>query len=159
MSAHAHEVSARNGTPVVVHTLYMSGGPLLRGCSCTAQDPGPPRSIRFATLAISLTAGSALMTASPAVAVTGPAAADSDTTHAYTAQLVIGDHDRGCSGVLVDTEWLLTAASCFADNPAESLAVPPGKPPWPPPRPSAGPTSPVRGRRPQGRGAGAAHRP
>lgn len=89
---------------------------------------GHPRSIRFATLAISLTAGSALMTASPAVAVTGPAAADSDTTHAYTAQLVIGDHDRGCSGVLVDTEWLLTAASCFADNPAESLAVPPGKP-------------------------------
>ncbi|MGW0348907.1 trypsin-like serine protease [Streptomyces anthocyanicus] len=89
---------------------------------------GHPRSIRFATLVISLTAGSALMTASPAVAVTGPAAADSDTTHAYTAQLVIGDHDRGCSGVLVDTEWLLTAASCFADNPAESLAVPPGKP-------------------------------
>lgn len=67
------------------------------------------------------------MTASPAVAVTGPAAADSDTTHAYTAQLVIGDHDRGCSGVLVDTEWLLTAASCFADNPAESLAVPFGQ--------------------------------
>ncbi|MGW0461319.1 trypsin-like serine protease [Streptomyces tendae] len=88
---------------------------------------GHPRSIRFATLAISLTAGSALMTASPVAAVTGPAA-DSDTTHAYTAQLVIGDHDRGCSGVLVDTEWLLTAASCFADNPAESLAVPAGKP-------------------------------
>ncbi|MFG2682330.1 trypsin-like serine protease [Streptomyces sp. NPDC048392] len=68
------------------------------------------------------------MTASPAAAVTGPAAAGSDTTHAYTARLVIGDHDRGCSGVLVDTEWLLTAASCFADNPAESLAVSAGKP-------------------------------
>ncbi|WP_461073606.1 trypsin-like serine protease, partial [Streptomyces pseudoechinosporeus] len=27
-----------------------------------------------------------------------------------------------------DTEWLLTAASCFADNPAASLAVPAGKP-------------------------------
>ena len=89
---------------------------------------GHPRSIRIAALAISLTAGSALMTASPAVAVTGPASAASDTTHTYTAQLVIGNHDRGCSGVLVDTEWLLTAASCFADNPVESLAVPPGKP-------------------------------
>ncbi|MFD8204665.1 S1 family peptidase [Streptomyces sp. NPDC059701] len=86
------------------------------------------RSVRLAALAVALTAGSAVLTAGPAAAVTGPAAAASDTTHAYTAQIVVGSHDRGCSGVLVDAEWLLTAASCFADKPAESLAVPAGKP-------------------------------
>ncbi|WP_399891411.1 trypsin-like serine protease [Streptomyces sp. BBFR51] len=86
------------------------------------------RSVRLAALVAALTAGPLVMTAVPATAVTGPASAASDTTHAYTAQVVVGDHDRGCSGVLVDTEWLLTAASCFADNPAESLAVPAGKP-------------------------------
>ncbi|MFB7091222.1 trypsin-like serine protease [Streptomyces sp. NPDC056296] len=86
------------------------------------------RPVRLAALAVALTAGPVVMTAVPAAAVTGPASASSDTTHAYTAQIVVGDHDRGCSGVLVDAEWLLTAASCFADNPAESLAVPAGKP-------------------------------
>lgn len=86
------------------------------------------RPVRFAALAAALTAGPVVMTAVPATAVTGPASASSDTTHAYTAQVVVGAHDRGCSGVLVDTEWLLTAASCFADDPAASLAVPAGKP-------------------------------
>ncbi|MGW0818698.1 trypsin-like serine protease [Streptomyces viridiviolaceus] len=86
------------------------------------------RAVRLTALAAALTAGPIVMTALPAAAVTGPASASSDTTHAYTAQVVVGDHDRGCSGVLVDMEWLLTAASCFADDPAASLAVPAGKP-------------------------------
>jgi hypothetical protein len=86
------------------------------------------RPVRRATLAACLLAAPLALTAVPAHAVTGPAVAASDTTHAYAAQIVVGDHDRGCSGVLVDTEWLLTAASCFAANPAESLAVPAGKP-------------------------------
>ncbi|CAM5718719.1 hypothetical protein SVIOM342S_10528 [Streptomyces violaceorubidus] len=61
--------------------------------------------------------------------MTGPAASDSYIyPHAYAAQIIVGDHDRGCSGVLVDSDWLLTAASCFAENPAESLTVPAGKP-------------------------------
>lgn len=64
------------------------------------------------------------LTAVPAAAVTGPAA----TSHAYTAQILVGDYARGCSGVLVDAEWLLTAASCFAADPAASLTVPAGKP-------------------------------
>ncbi|WP_128375358.1 trypsin-like serine protease [Streptomyces cavernae] len=88
----------------------------------------PIRPVRLAALAASLIAGSVVLTAVPASAVTGPAVASGDTTYAYTAQLLIGDWDRGCSGVLVDKEWLLTAASCFAANPAASLAVPAGKP-------------------------------
>jgi hypothetical protein len=35
---------------------------------------------------------------------------------------------RNCSAVLIDEQWLLTAASCFADNPAQSLKVPAGAP-------------------------------
>ncbi|MEU7406400.1 trypsin-like serine protease [Streptomyces sp. NPDC044948] len=86
------------------------------------------RSSRLAALAATLFAGPVVLTATPANAVTGPAVPDSSTTYSFAAQLTVGDHDRGCSGVLVDAEWLLTAASCFAENPAESLAVPAGKP-------------------------------
>ncbi|MET7271754.1 S1 family peptidase [Streptomyces flaveolus] len=84
---------------------------------------------RLAALGAVLAAGSLALSTAPAVAVTGGTpVAGSDTTHAYTAQITIGDHDRGCSAVLVDAEWLLTAASCFAENPAVSLAVPAGVP-------------------------------
>ncbi|MBG0851846.1 trypsin-like serine protease [Streptomyces spinoverrucosus] len=86
----------------------------------------PTRPLRLAALAASLVAGPVALCAAPASAVSGAPAGD--TSQAYTAQLIIGDHTRGCSAVLVDTEWLLTAASCFADDPAASLAVPAGKP-------------------------------
>ncbi|MFE0812959.1 S1 family peptidase [Streptomyces sp. NPDC058794] len=84
---------------------------------------------RLAALGAVLAAGSLALSTAPAVAVTGGTpVADSDTTHAYTAKITIGAHDRGCSAVLVDAEWLLTAASCFAEDPAASLAVPAGVP-------------------------------
>lgn len=77
-----------------------------------------------ALLAIPVALGA---TAMPASAVTG-GTPSTDTTYAYTAQITIGDHDRGCSGVLVARQWLLTAASCFAADPATSISVPAGKP-------------------------------
>ncbi|MDQ0909716.1 hypothetical protein QFZ22_005701 [Streptomyces canus] len=82
--------------------------------------------LRRSALAAALIAGPLALCATPAAAVTGPAA--TGTTFAYTAQLDIGGNTHGCSGVLVAADWLLTAASCFADNPAASLAVPVGKP-------------------------------
>ncbi|MFI1796470.1 S1 family peptidase [Streptomyces sp. NPDC020379] len=50
---------------------------------------------------------------------------------AFTAKLDIGsqiDGQRSCSAALVAPQWLVTAASCFADNPAQSLKVPAGAP-------------------------------
>ncbi|MBT2396453.1 trypsin-like serine protease [Streptomyces sp. ISL-100] len=84
------------------------------------------RPLRLSALAAALIAGPVALCVTPASAVTGTPAADA--TFSSTAQIIVGNHDRGCSGVLVDTEWLLTAASCFADNPATSLAVPAGTP-------------------------------
>lgn len=65
------------------------------------------RRSRSAVLGAVLTAGSLALSTAAAVAVTGGTpVADSDTTHAYTAQITVGAHDRGCSAVLVDAEWL-----------------------------------------------------
>ncbi|WP_432133251.1 trypsin-like serine protease [Streptomyces sp. bgisy154] len=85
------------------------------------------RQARLAAVATALIAGPVALCAAPASAVTG--APVTDGTFAATAQIIVGDdYQHGCSGVLVDTEWLLTSASCFADDPATSLAVPAGKP-------------------------------
>ncbi|MFH8346452.1 FG-GAP-like repeat-containing protein [Streptomyces sp. NPDC018045] len=66
-----------------------------------------------------------MLAAGPADAVVGPAAKDG--AQAFTAKLDIGGK-RNCSAALVDERWLVTAASCFADNPAQNPQVPAGAP-------------------------------
>ncbi|MFE9614279.1 trypsin-like serine protease [Streptomyces sp. NPDC006012] len=83
------------------------------------------RPVRLA-LASALLTAPVILAAAPAHAVSGTAA--SDTTYGYTARLDIGDGTRACSGTLVQAEWLLTAASCFVDDPAAGLTVPAGAP-------------------------------
>ncbi|MEU9084853.1 S1 family peptidase [Streptomyces sp. NPDC048357] len=79
------------------------------------------------TVLLSATAVAAgLISAAPALAVTGPEApADA---HKSVVKLAIGDeaNSRACTATLVDARWVLTAASCFAATPGAS--VPAGKP-------------------------------
>ncbi|MEU2855475.1 S1 family peptidase [Streptomyces syringium] len=67
-----------------------------------------------------------LLAGVPANAVVGEAAKDG--TYPFTAKLDIGGGQRSCSGALVEQQWLVTAASCFADNPAQGYKVAAGTP-------------------------------
>ncbi|MGW3991104.1 S1 family peptidase [Streptomyces sp. NPDC004830] len=77
-------------------------------------------------LAAALVATLLALSATPANAVSGTAAADG--TLAFTARLQIGDDKKACSAALVHPYWLLTATSCFADDPATGLTIPTGAP-------------------------------
>ncbi|POX49754.1 esterase, partial [Streptomyces sp. Ru71] len=70
-------------------------------------------------------AAGALATA-PAHAVVGNS--PTDGSYAFTAKLDIGNGARSCTGTLVEQQWLLTAASCFAETPGATVAA--GTPRW-----------------------------
>ncbi|MFE7773922.1 S1 family peptidase [Streptomyces sp. NPDC057445] len=74
--------------------------------------------------AIAVTAGA--LAGAPAHAVVGDSPQDGQYT--FTAKLDIGNGQRSCTGTLVDQQWLITAASCFADNPAQGPKVVAGAP-------------------------------
>ncbi|MFF2631201.1 trypsin-like serine protease [Kitasatospora griseola] len=59
---------------------------------------------------------------------TPPAGQPADPATAFTAHLAIGDQGRACTGALVDPMWVLTAKSCFADDPANPATVTAGAP-------------------------------
>lgn len=77
-----------------------------------------------ALLASSVSVG-VLTAVTQAHAVVGDAAKDGQ--YAFTAKLNIGDK-RTCTGALVDASWVLTAASCFADDPAQGFRITSGAP-------------------------------
>ncbi|GAA3265652.1 trypsin-like serine protease [Streptomyces lavendulae] len=86
-----------------------------------------PRTPRITGFLVSATAVSAgLISATPALALTGPEAAAGQLSS--VVRLDIGDeaNSRGCTGVLVDANWVATAGSCFAATPG--TPVPAGKP-------------------------------
>ncbi|MGW3071996.1 trypsin-like serine protease [Kitasatospora sp. NPDC001132] len=82
-----------------------------------------------ALLTAALAAGALTSLSAPSAhAVVGDAAGDG--AYAFTARLVIGDNARACTGALVDRSWVLTAASCFSDDPAQPQALAAGAPKW-----------------------------
>ncbi|MFE2414054.1 trypsin-like serine protease, partial [Kitasatospora sp. NPDC059408] len=89
------------------------------------------RSRRAGILCVAVAAAAGALTtfsAAPAGAVVGDAAADG--AYAYTAKLSIGDGLRSCTGALVDRNWIVTAAGCFSDDPAQPQALTAGAPKW-----------------------------
>ncbi|WP_380282063.1 trypsin-like serine protease [Kitasatospora purpeofusca] len=80
------------------------------------------RTIKAGLLATTLAAGALTALSAPtAGAVTGAPAADG--SYAYTARIAIGDNVRACTGALVDRYWVITAASCFAADPAQPTVI------------------------------------
>ncbi|MBD0695130.1 trypsin-like serine protease [Streptomyces sp. CBMA123] len=89
-----------------------------------------PLGAAWKTFLASATAVGALsvLPAAPAHAVVADTAANG--TYTATARLVIGDNFRACTGTLVDRNWVITAASCFSDDPAQPQNLQPGAPKW-----------------------------
>ncbi|MCX5079168.1 trypsin-like serine protease (plasmid) [Streptomyces sp. NBC_00513] len=83
------------------------------------------RPTRFAALAVAGVSASLLLAGTAAALVGGSVAAGE---HSYTARLTIGPEDtaRSCTATLIDQSWVVTAASCFAATPGDT--VPAGKP-------------------------------
>ncbi|MDT0452037.1 S1 family peptidase [Streptomyces hesseae] len=70
-----------------------------------------------------------ILTGTQAHAVVGDEAKDGQ--YAFTAKLDIGDGKRSCTGALVESQWVLTAASCFADDPSQGFRITGGAPKMP----------------------------
>ncbi|MEU7190312.1 FG-GAP-like repeat-containing protein [Streptomyces sp. NPDC045369] len=90
---------------------------------------GRPRT-SWSTGLVAVAAATVTLTAAlPAHAVAGEPVLDG--AYSFAAKLDIGDGRRSCSAALVDRQWLVTAASCFADDPAAGTGVGAGAPKWP----------------------------
>ncbi|MER6122214.1 FG-GAP-like repeat-containing protein [Streptomyces sp. NPDC001795] len=71
------------------------------------------------------------MVAPPAQSVVGDQVADGADQFTVKLHIAYGaDNERSCSGTLVDAQWVLTAASCFAADPQQGSKIPAGEPPY-----------------------------
>ncbi|MFE2726753.1 RICIN domain-containing protein [Kitasatospora sp. NPDC059327] len=85
-----------------------------------------PRAAWLTALFTVTATGGLLSAPTQAGAVVGDAAPNG--SYAFTAKIDIGNGQRACTGALVDRFWVLTAASCFAADPAQPSTVPAGRP-------------------------------
>ncbi|MFE2498422.1 trypsin-like serine protease [Streptomyces scopuliridis] len=83
-----------------------------------------PRAARTAALLAAVVAAGVL-SGPPAQALAGDTATDG--AYGFTAKIDIGGV-RACSGTLINNQWLISAASCFVDDPAQASSLPAGAP-------------------------------
>ncbi|MEV0390674.1 trypsin-like serine protease [Nonomuraea sp. NPDC050643] len=69
----------------------------------------------------------ATLPAVPALGIAGGSAAPADG-YGFVADVRVGDAVRGCSGALIDPEWIVTARSCFAEGSSPVPTGPPSQP-------------------------------
>ncbi|MFD1046134.1 trypsin-like serine protease, partial [Kibdelosporangium lantanae] len=85
----------------------------------------------MATLAAA-SAVAVTLTAPAAHAITGGTTAGGwNQPLQEVARITIGALQRGCTGTLIAPTWVVTAASCFATDPAQGFQIQPGPPPMP----------------------------
>ncbi|MFH8473361.1 trypsin-like serine protease [Streptomyces sp. NPDC018000] len=65
------------------------------------------------------------LTSSPAQALDGVTAADG--SYSFTTKIDVGGV-RACSGTLINNQWLISASSCFAEDPTQATSLPAGAP-------------------------------
>ncbi|QWF79486.1 tachylectin-related carbohydrate-binding protein [Amycolatopsis sp. CA-230715] len=64
--------------------------------------------------------------AAPSVSAISGGAPAADRSYRFVAKVAVGE--QSCTGALVDPQWLLTAASCFADSVDQGFHIPAGPP-------------------------------
>ncbi|MFJ2267864.1 trypsin-like serine protease [Streptomyces sp. NPDC087849] len=84
----------------------------------------PARSAWGAAL-LTLVVATGTLISSPAQALDGATAADG--SYNFTAKIDVGGV-RACSGTLINNQWMISAASCFADDPTQATSLPAGAP-------------------------------
>ncbi|MEU6611963.1 trypsin-like serine protease [Streptomyces shenzhenensis] len=84
---------------------------------------------RYAAWLAGVLVATSTLVAVPAQATVGDPANDGETP--FVARIEIGQSNRVCSGALIEQQWVVTAASCFADGSTQPPFVAAGAPSLP----------------------------